>query len=535
MEEDHAPIAGLSLAVADRLKELDQLRDENAEFRAINSRQKIEISELRKALQSVVARQVELERKLEKQEQKKLEKQHPKIRIKSEPTKKPISISPIAKQGNSQVKRKKPSPGPTDIKTSSPKKRRLQQEKLKGRNETQLRHKESSSPKIGRQGSTRCNMDEQENDQVVERREEVKQQIAEASKDTGVCKFCGLQDCDCSEEMDFSVAPPNPSRYKSESSSSSSSRESEKKTSLNVTRYPASDEGESEEVAVFKPKPYRCKNYASFGYCKFGNDCKFSHGDVKGDKPRGKPVRSSYLNSEQPRPSRLSNRNQRAEKITSHEPQKGFIPHKPIVRIWFSGLPIRTTNKTLLGALRSHLGVNRIGLSNRVEIVNGRCVVFFDEGDMARKLMNSLPFKVFNTAVDVQEERAPNQEFGAGFHIYLTGLPLKTSSKNLMGALRSHLNVKRLPIRNRVQQVNGCSEIWFNDPEMANNLLNSQPFKVFDRVIDVSRNPWHERVNNHQNDFWGQDLRNLPDIRDLQVNRHNRRYDSSRNRYDSML
>jgi len=507
---------GLRGAVADRLREVEELRNENAELRAVNSRQEIEISELRKALQSVVARQVELEKKLEQKEQKSR---------KSEPNKKLISKPPppTTARRYSHLKRKRPSAGHADLNISAPKKRRVKIEHVEGESSESEQEERTLKSSLQR-------------DEEPERRRKKVVSPTESQSDlmqkmkAVVNKICDQEESDWSEEMDFSVhslsaASPSPERY---SYYQSPCRSEERGTSPSDAPKIGEDvRGSREKVVGFKSWPPVCKHFAAGRYCKFGDDCRFSHDVTTGEKSRGKPIRQRYLSPDRPRSGRRSHRSIRTEKAPhSREPNNGYRPSSPGARIWFAGLPIQTTSKSLLGALRKKLDVDRIRVGNHVEIVNGRSIVCFQDEDVARKLLNSLPFKVYDVIIEVHEERGSHNQDSArdGIHIFLSGLPLKTTCKNLMGALRQHLNVRRLPIRNRVNPINGFSEIWFDDAEMANNLLNSLPFKVFDRVVDVSRTPWRERGNNRKNQFWGQDLRDLPDIRDLPVNRHTRRY-----------
>jgi len=546
MEEERPRIMeGLRGAVADRLrvrwcrkitlledgntwiKEVEELRKENAELRAVNSRQEIEISELRKALQSVVARQVELEKKLEQKERKSREAETSKKLARPPP--------PTTARQNSHLKRKKPSTGHTDLKISPPKKRRVKIERESSESEQEERTSKSSLQ--------RAEEPKRKRKKVEPPTEEIQSDLMQKMKDV-VNKICDREESDWSEEMDFSVhslsaASPSPQgssydespyrHYDYADGTRRPSRSAERGTSFSdAIKIGEDDRGNREKDVVFKSKLPVCKHYAAGRYCKFGDDCRFSHDGSSGEKLRGKPIRHRYSSPDRPRSGRSSYRSSRTEKAPhSREPSNGYNrPSNSGARIWFAGLPMHTTSKSLLGALRKKLDVARIRLGNRVEIVNGRSIVCFQDEDVARKLLNSLPFQVFNVNVEVHEERVSrNQDSaGDGTHIFLSGLPLKTTSKNLMGALRKHLNVHRLPIRNRVHPVNGFSEIWFEDAEMANSLLNSLPFKVFDRVVDVSRSPWRERGNSRKNEYWGQDLRDLPDIRDLQVNRHIRRY-----------
>jgi len=536
MEEERPRIMeGLRGAVADRLrvrwcrkitlledgntwiKEVEELRRENAELRAVNSRQEIEISELRKALQSVVARQVELEKKLEQKERKSRRVETSKKLARPPP--------PTTVRQNSHLKRKKPSTDHADLKISAPKKRRVKIELVEGESSEWEQEERTSKSSL-----LRVEEPKRKRKKVEAPSEEIQSDLMQKMKDV-VNKICDREESDWSEEMDFSVPSLSAASPSPEGSSYDESpyRSEERGTSFSDAIKIGEDDRdtESREKVVYKSKPPVCKHYAAGRYCKFGDDCRFSHEGSSGEKLRGKPIRHRYLSPDRPRSGRSSYRSNRTEKGPhSREPSNGYRSSNSGARIWFAGLPMHTTSKSLLGALRKKLDVARIRLGNRVEITNGRSIVCFQDEDVARKLLNSLPFKVFNVNVEVHEERVSHNQdsAGDGTHVFLSGLPLKTTSKNLMGALRKHLNMHRLPIRNRVNPINGFSEIWFEDAETANNLLNSLPFKVFDRVVDVSRSPWRERGNSRKNEYWGQDLRDLPDIRDLQVNRHNRRY-----------
>jgi len=455
----------------------------------MNKQQAVEISDLKTALQKVIAKWMEVEN--ESDEAKPREETKP---VKKEPTKpainEPTVKPPTDKQGNLNLKRKKSFSGLTDLQTSiNTKKRRLEQDKEKSNNDKQSDQKTNVVKLLG-SGVGEDNLPK-----------------VNAAKNK-VCKVCDQEVCDCSDELDFTVMM---SSSKSIGDRVTSNRP--KETNTNHTKNP---------------------------------DAAVAGGGIR----KSKALRHQVSNSKPFVSSGVRNRNHKAKKMTTtREPNKEFIPSKKVVRIIFSGLPMQTTNKTVLGALKAHLGVQRVKLSNRIEIINGTTLIVFEEEEIARRLLNTLPFQVFNVVVDVHEQKEPE----GAMHLYLSGLPLKTTTKILLGALRNHLNVNRLPIKDRVQVINGCSVVKFEDIEMANHLLNSQPFHVFDRIVNVTnRHPWldmenmphemgrfpdfrHGMENNHHEIGRFPDLRHLPDIRDVQVNRHEMRYQPPRNRYDNMM
>lgn len=488
MEEVQPQKTKLSQPVGEESKELVLLREENDKLRTMNKQQAVEISDLKKALQKVIAKWMEVEN--ESDEAKSREKTKP---IKKEPSKpeikEPTFKPPTDKQGNLHLKRKKSFSGLTDLPTSiNTKKRRLQHDKEKSNNDKQSDKKINVEKLLGSEVG----------------KDNLPKVIATKKN---ICKVCEQEDCDCSDELDFTVMMSS-----AKSIGDRVTRNRPKETNTNHTK---------------KPEAFA----AGGGILK--------REEVRHQVSNSKPFVSSGVR----------NRNHKTKKMTNtREPNKEFIPSKQVVHINFSGLPMQTTNKTVLGALKAHLGVQRVKLSNRIEIINGTTIMVFEEEEIARRLLNTLPFKVFNTIVDVQEQKEPE----GGMHLYLSGLPLKTSTKILLGALRNHLNVNRLPIKDRVQVINGCSVVKFEDIEMANYLLNSQPFHVFDRIINITnRHPWldmehmpHEMgrgpdfrhmENNHHEFGRFPDLRHLPDIRDVQVNRHEMRYRPPRDRYDTMM
>jgi len=485
VEEVQPLKTNLSQPEGERAKEIDQLRDENNKLRAINKQQAVEIADLKIALQKVVAKWMQVDNKSDDAEP----------LIKSEPDhKKPTSKPaikepdfkpPTSKPGNLHLKRKK-SFSELILQTSTaPKKRRLEDDKEKNNDK-------QSDQKMHVVKLLSSGVDQ----------DSLPKGVATKKK---VCKACGEEECECSEEMDFTIKMPPSNSIENRVSKSRLNNHTKKSDAAPGGGMPKSKEG------------HQISNSKLF---KFSSN-------------------------------RVSKRNRKAMKIVStREPNKEFIPTKKVVRIILSGLPMQTTNKTILGALKAHLGVKRVKLSNRIEIINGSTVMLFEEEEIARRFLNTLPFKVFNIIVDVHEQKEPE----GGMHLYLSGLPPKTSSKTLLGALRNHLSVNRLPIKDRVQVINGCSVVKFEDIEMANYLLNSLPLIVFGRVVNVTnRHPWldmgntpnemgmfppdfrHGMQNNHHEVGRFPDLRHLPDIRDVQVNRHEMRFKPPRNRYDSML
>merc|ERR1719383_965152 len=113
MEEEQPQKTNLSKPVGEESKELAQLRVENDKLRAMNKQQAVEISDLKKALQKVIAKWMEVEN--ESDEAKPREKTKP---VKKEPTKpaiqEPTVKPPTDKQGNLHLKRKKSFSGLTD-------------------------------------------------------------------------------------------------------------------------------------------------------------------------------------------------------------------------------------------------------------------------------------------------------------------------------------------------------------------------------------------------------------------------------------
>merc|ERR1712060_507885 len=189
------------------------------------------IADLKKALQKLVSKWMEVEKEQAKAKQ----QEKPKPRVKSEFTVSgPTFRPPTVQKGNVNAKRKI-SPDLTDIKTSIQKKRRLEDSKEKNSSDNQSEQQIRAFVSVAQNKSV--------------------MKVVTVKKDDR-CQYCDQKVCDCSEEMDFSTGLPLRS-----STGDSSSRSRTKEMKVNqpmktVFLGGANPKGQQNQPQTFKSKPF---------------------------------------------------------------------------------------------------------------------------------------------------------------------------------------------------------------------------------------------------------------------------------------
>jgi len=402
----------------------------------------------------------------------------------------------------------------------------------------------------------------------------------------GFCPLCGLEYCDCSDdELDFGVsADESPREFNCEMCTYSTSNEkyylnhidncdySGQKATMTKVSKQENNERQRDETPLGNYKRVMCKRFITFGKCQYGNNCTFRHGqgDIGGMVNQQQfPIIQSQMTNRVP----LVYPQAQMLNATSIQNNKQFIliprqgqehgtdslfPGPGVV--FLSNIHPKTTDKILLGALRHHLGGERLEFKNHVQICNGCAVICFKEAELANQLLNSLPFKVFHEVVEVSTEGVPttsapviqhpvpsvihhpapsviqhpvprqnwvnNQSFGSvtpNLHpgvVLVSGMKPNINNKYLLGALRRHFGGARVEVTNHIEVTNGRALVRFQDPAMVVKLMSSLPLKIFDDVVDVSIPQPGEVINeyNMETPQWTGGFHPLPATTDRRFN-----------------
>lgn len=452
---------------------------------------------------------------------------------------------------------------------------------------------------------------------VVEAEEEpmTLPQVELQTERDGDCPLCGQEYCNCSDdEMDFSVsAEESPETFKCEICAYTTSKKEYYLNHIENCDYSGQTATEAKVRMKEKNELQRdntrvsykkvmCKHFRITGKCQFGSSCTFKHGkeDNGGSlnhelfpttetpmirSPQRFPLTQTSIMRT---PIIYPHGPQQDAPMVQNDPRFTIIPRKgknsrPIYDresiltdpgvLFLSKIHQKTSDKILLGALRAHLGGDRLELKNHVEINNGCAVVCFKDPNLATQLVNTLPFAVFHRDVEITQGGVPqvvvpprpaalmpprpapmmppspvpmrqqvalrqnwvkpryvniNITPGADRGVVLiSGMPSNINSKFLLGALRRHFGGGRVEVTNRIEVNNGSAVVRFKDPNMVDKLMNSLPLKVFEHVLKVV--PRSQGLGDSVNRKWNVGFRGLPGVPDQGFN--NRRV---RNRYDTM-
>jgi len=405
----------------------------------------------------------------------------------------------------------------------------------------------------------------------------------------GFCPLCGLEYCDCSDdELDFGVsADESPREFNCEMCTYSTSNEqyylnhihncdySGQKATMTKVSKQEKNETQRDEIPVGRYKQVMCKHFLTFGKCQYGKNCTFRHGegDMGGmvnqqqfpiiQTPMINRVPVMYPQGQMLNAPSIEN-NKQFILIPRQGQEHGNEPLFPGPGVVFlSNIHPKTTDKILLGALRHHLGGERVEFRNHVQICNGCAVVCFKRAELAGQLLNSLPFQVFHQDVEISREGVPtmsapaiqhpvppvmqhpvplqnwvnNPSFGSvnpNIHpgvVIVSGMKPNINNKYLLGALRRHFGGSRIEVTNHIEVTNGIAVVRFKDPAMVSKLMGSLPLKIFDDFVDVRIPQPGEVINeyNMETPQWNGGFHVLPASTDRRFNNL-----GAINRYNSM-
>jgi len=405
----------------------------------------------------------------------------------------------------------------------------------------------------------------------------------------GFCPLCGLEYCDCSDdELDFGASADElPREFNCEMCTYSTSNEkyylnhihncdySGQKATMTKVSKQEKNETRREEIPSGRYKQVMCKHFITFGKCQFGKNCTFRHGegDMGGmvnqeqfpiiQTPMINRVPVMYPQGQMLNAASIENNKQfilipRQGQVQGND---SLFPGRGVV--FLSNIHPKATDKILLGALRHHLGGERVEFRNHVQICNGCAVVCFKRSELAGQLLNSLPFTVFHEVVEVSTEGVPttpapviqhpvppvmqhpvprqnwvnNPSFGSvtpNLHpgvVIVSGMKPNINNKYLLGALRRHFGGMRIEVTNHIEVTNGIAVVRFQDPAMVGKLMGSLPLKIFDDAVDV-RLPQPDEVISEYNvetPQWNGGFHVLPATADRRFNNL-----GAINRYNSM-
>jgi len=417
----------------------------------------------------------------------------------------------------------------------------------------------------------------------------------------GHCTLCGQDYCDCSEEMDFNLSaeeseqeefvPPNTNftcemcSYKTSKKEyymnhvkncnfsigakretiAQAENEEDLWKDLKNNEWKDLKNNQNNPTTMPRYKSVMCKWFVANGFCTKGDACTFRHGE----EDKGACNKNKQFPKHQPQ-QRAQQRNhpwQRSQQIC-FDPVQGrqqavaqgrqqdlsFLPHQPTRVtypeesfpspgvVYLSGIHPKATSNSVLGALRSHLGGTHVKLSNRVEVSNRCAVVSFEDPELANKLLNSLPFMVFQKEVAVsadgvtsssgssirQQVRLENWPSNSNFRaprnspnlveqgvVYISNIPLRVTNKGVLGALRKHLGGEHVAVSNRIVVKGGHTTVRFKDPKIADKLMNSLPLQIFEHYVEVTNiRPRQDLVTEYRDDQqWSVGVRGVPDRR----------------------
>jgi len=416
---------------------------------------------------------------------------------------------------------------------------------------------------------------------MVEQREEDSASLPKVELQTvkdGFCPLCGLEYCGCSgDELDFGVsADESPREFNCEMCTYSTSNEkyylnhihncdySGQKATMTKVSKQERNETQRDEKPSGNYKRVMCKHFITFGKCQYGNNCTFRHGqgDVGGmvnqqqfpiiQTPMINRVPLVYPPSQMLNATRIQN-NKQFMLIPRQGQEHGkdsLFPGPGVV--FLSNIHPKATDKILLGALRHHLGGERLEFRNHVQICNGCAVICFKEAELATQLLNSLPFKVYHEVVEVSTEGVPTTPAPVIQHavpsviqhpvppqnwvnnpghgsmtpnlqsgvVLVSGMKPNINNKYLLGALRRHFGGARVEVTNHIEVTNGSALVRFKNPAMIDKLMSSLPLKIFDDVVGVSIPQPGEVINeyNMKTPQWNGGFHLLPVTTDRRFN-----------------